>query len=288
MKYYTPLRYPGGKGKLSYFIKDVIEINNLNDGVYVEPYAGGAGIALELLLQEYVRKIHINDIDYAIYSFWHSVIHDAENLCRLIHDAQVNMDAWSFYRNILANPCQFSQLEVGFAAFFLNRTNRSGILKAGVIGGKAQEGLWKMDVRFNRIDLIKRIESIADYNQRISISNLDTLDFLDEVEYLDQNKTLLYLDPPYYIKGQGLYRNFYNHDDHVSVMSKLKRTKFPFWLVSYDNAEEIKKIYKDFDKIEYSLQYTAQQKRVGEEVMIFSPKIVVPNTLRGATDNLCA
>ncbi|MBU3893461.1 DNA adenine methylase [Serratia rubidaea] len=281
MKFYTPLRYPGGKGKLSYFIKDVLEINGLNDGVYVEPYAGGAGIALELLLQEYVRKIYINDIDYAIYCFWHSVINDSENLCRLIFDAKVDIDAWMKHKLVLANSSEYSPVEVGLSAFFLNRTNRSGILKAGVIGGKSQGGKWRMDVRFNKLDLVGRIQAIAEYGSRINIFNLDTLDFLDEISFLDERKTLLYLDPPYYMKGQGLYRNFYNHDDHVMVMEKLRESKFPYWLVSYDNALEIKDIYKDFSKIEYSLQYTAQQKKVGEEVMIFSPRILVPNSLKG-------
>lgn len=289
MKFYTPLRYPGGKGKLSYFLKDVIEQNSMNDGAYAEPYAGGAGVALELLLEEYVRKIYINDADFAVYSFWSSVVNETENLCRLISSAKVNMEEWSFHRYVISNPSEFTKLEVGFSAFFLNRTNRSGILKAGVIGGKAQNGKWKMDVRFNRRDLISRIENIANYNQRIVVTNLDALEFLDSLNFMslvgkaDKDKILLYLDPPYYIKGQGLYRNFYEHNDHVLVMEKLKEIDFPKWLVSYDNAKEIKDIYNLFPQVEYSLQYTAQQKKAGEEVMIFSPKTAIPDTLKGVS-----
>ncbi|EDT7459222.1 DNA adenine methylase [Salmonella enterica subsp. enterica] len=294
MKFYTPLRYPGGKGKLSYFLKDVIEQNSLNDGAYAEPYAGGAGVALELLLEEYVRKIYINDADFAVYSFWSSVINDTDNLCRLISNAKINMDEWRFHRYVISNPTEFTKLEIGFSAFFLNRTNRSGILKAGVIGGKDQNGKWRMDVRFNRDDLISRIENIANYNQRIVVTNLDALEFLEALNFLDsvdkadKNKTLLYLDPPYYIKGQGLYRNFYEHDDHVLVMEKLRDINFPKWLVSYDNAKEIKDIYSDFPQVEYSLQYTAQQKKSGEEVMIFSPEVVIPDTLKGVSMKISA
>ncbi|HAU5431243.1 DNA adenine methylase [Cronobacter malonaticus] len=294
MKYYTPLRYPGGKGKLSYFLKDVIEHNSLNDGAYAEPYAGGAGVALELLLEEYVRKIYINDADFAVYSFWSSVVDDADNLCRLISAAKVTMEEWHFHRHVISNPSEFTKLEVGFSAFFLNRTNRSGILKAGVIGGKAQSGKWKMDVRFNREDLISRVEKIANYNQRIVVTNLDALDFLDSLKLMsaagkaDKKKILLYLDPPYYMKGQGLYRNFYEHDDHVLVMNKLREIDFPKWLVSYDNAKEIKSIYNSFPQIEYSLQYTAQEKKAGEEVMIFSEEIAIPDTLKGVSIPLSA
>ncbi|EBO7803713.1 DNA adenine methylase, partial [Salmonella enterica] len=135
---------------------------------------------------------------------------------------------------------------------------------------------------------------IANYNQRIVVTNLDALEFLEALNFLDsvdkadKNKTLLYLDPPYYIKGQGLYRNFYEHDDHVLVMEKLRDINFPKWLVSYDNAKEIKDIYSDFPQVEYSLQYTAQQKKSGEEVMIFSPEVVIPDTLKGVSMKISA
>lgn len=279
--YYTPLRYPGGKGKLSYYIKSLITENSLNDGVYIEPYAGGAGVALELLMQEYVRYIHINDIDFAIYSFWNSIINDTDNFCKLVNDTPVNIEIWEKQRNILLNTDEHSMLSVGFAAFFLNRTNRSGILKAGVIGGKKQSGDWKLDVRFNKPDLLKRIEKISNYSSRIHLHNLDTLDLLDSLTNIKPDKALLYLDPPYYIKGQGLYRNFYNHDDHISVMSALKNTNFKFWVVSYDNTPEIKKIYNDFRIKEYSLQYTANEKKTGGEVMIYSKKIKIPKIKLG-------
>ncbi|PLA34341.1 DNA adenine methylase [Morganella morganii] len=279
--YYTPLRYPGGKGKLSYYIKSLITENSLNDGVYIEPYAGGAGVALELLMQEYVRYIHINDIDFAIYSFWNSIINDTDNFCKLVNDTPVNIEIWEKQRNILLNTDEHSMLSVGFAAFFLNRTNRSGILKAGVIGGKKQSGDWKLDVRFNKLDLLKRIEKISNYSSRIHLHNLDTLDLLDSLTNIKPDKALLYLDPPYYIKGQGLYRNFYNHDDHISVMSALKNTNFKFWVVSYDNTPEIKKIYNDFRIKEYSLQYTANEKKTGGEVMIYSENIKIPKIKLG-------
>ncbi|HGN1756361.1 TPA: DNA adenine methylase [Proteus mirabilis] len=275
--FYTPLRYPGGKGKLSYYIKSLIDENSLNDGVYIEPYAGGAGVALELLLQEYIRHIHINDIDVAIYSFWDSILNNTENFSRLIHDTIINIENWEKQKNILLNSVNHSTLEIGFATFFLNRTNRSGILKAGVIGGKSQSGKWKLDVRFNKTELLKRIEKIANYSSRIHIYNLDTIDLLKSLPVQSPEKTLLYLDPPYYVKGQGLYRNFYEHDDHVAVMNALNNTNFPYWIVSYDNHEEIKNIYNKFRIREYDLQYTAHKKRTGGEIMIFSDNIKIPN-----------
>lgn len=281
MAFYSPLRYPGGKGKLSYYIKALIKENNLFDGHYLEPYAGGAGVALELLMEEYVRKIHINDIDPAIFSFWHSVLYETEDLCRLINDTPVDMTTWHEQKAVLANPDQHSSLQIGFATFFLNRTNRSGILKAGVIGGKEQSGQWKLDVRYQKNELLRRINEIASYQSRIGLSNVDSAELIKSLPQGPHNNTLVYLDPPYYAKGQDLYRNFYNHQDHVEIMRALKSSSIKNWIVSYDNVDAIREIYKDFRVLEYSLQYTAQQKKIGEEVMIFSNDVLIPNVRLG-------
>ncbi len=286
MAFYTPLRYPGGKGKLAYYVKALIKENNLFDGHYVEPYAGGAGVAIELLMQEYVRKIHINDIDPAVHGFWYSVLHETEGLCRLISDTPVNMKTWHEQKAVIASPNNHTLLELGFATFFLNRTNRSGILKAGVIGGKEQAGKWKLDVRYQKDGLLGRILSIADYESRIVLHNRDTADFIRNVPSDINTNALVYLDPPYYVKGQDLYRNFYCHDDHVEIMQELNSSKIKNWIVSYDNASEIRGLYKNFRMIEYSLQYTAQQKKIGEEVMIFSNKICIPSIGLGKSSKL--
>lgn len=282
MRFSTPLRYPGGKGKLSYYVKALIEENELLDGHYVEPFAGGAGVALELLYQEYVQHIHINDIDPAIFSFWYSCINNTEELCRLIYDTPVTIDVWKKQKEILKNFDGASgTVEQGFAAFFLNRTNRSGILQAGVIGGKDQQGEWKLDVRYKKSDLLKRIEKIARYSNRISAYNFDAVDFLKDASIRLPKKSLFYLDPPYYVKGQGLYRNFYVHEDHVRVKEELERSQSLSWIVSYDNAPQISDIYNKYRRKVFDLQYTAQVKKVGSEVMIFSDTLSMPEISLG-------
>ncbi|MBO0409007.1 DNA adenine methylase [Aeromonas hydrophila] len=276
MAFYTPLRYPGGKGKLSYYVKSIIEHNNLLDGTYIEPYAGGASVAIELLLEEYVRNIIINDIDPAIYSFWSSVLENTDELCKRISDVNVTMDSWYEQKEIISSPEKYSKVDIGFATFFLNRTNRSGILKAGVIGGKEQKGKWTLDVRFNKSDLIERISKISKYKSRIKVFNKDTLELIESEPAFRADNTLIYLDPPYYVKGQGLYRNYYVHDDHLKIKNALSAANIKYWIVSYDNASEIKELYSEFRQDEYSLQYTAQNKKNGQEVMIFSEGIDIP------------
>lgn len=271
----TPLRYPGGKGKFSHFIKQIFEANELLDGHYVEPYAGGAGVAFELLFHEYASIIHINDLDPAVFSFWQSAVNATDELCKLIADTPVDMCNWRKNKAVLDDVFNHSTLDVAMATFFLNRTNRSGILKAGVIGGQAQSGKWKLDVRYNKKDLIKRIELIGRFRNRIRVYNLDAVALLSELNPVLPSKSLFYLDPPYYVKGAGLYRNFYNHDDHISIAKAMAEVKHP-WVVSYDNAEPIKEMYASYRQDEYFLSYTAQEKRKGSEVMIYGPGVVVP------------
>jgi DNA adenine methylase len=279
MLYPTPLRYPGGKGKLTNFVKLLLLENNLLDGHYAEPFAGGAGVALSLLLQEYVIHIHINDLNKSIYSFWYSVLHETDELCRLINDVPLTMEEWRLQRSIQRDPDQVSTLELGFSTFFLNRTNRSGIIAAGPIGGQEQTGEWKLDARYNRIDLISRIKRIASYRSRISIYNLDATDFLlDTVQTMPDN-TLVYLDPPYYVKGKDLYQNHYSHDDHAALARTVATSIRQNWMVSYDFVPQIAEMYNEFRQIDYLLSYSASARYKGSELMVFDDRLIIPDVV---------
>ncbi len=277
MRYYSPLRYPGGKGKLSNFIKLILQENLLIDGNYVEPYAGGASIALDLLINEYVSDIHINDLDFNIYCFWYSVLNFTEELCKKVFDTDISVDEWRKQKNIYLKSYEYSILEVGFSTFYLNRTNRSGILNAGLIGGKNQNGKWKMDARFNKKELINRIQLIANYKNRIHLYNEDALIIIRRLYKDLPRKTLFYLDPPYYEKGKNLYLNFYNYEDHKSIATLLKKLKNQYWIISYDNVSLIKNLYNNFKKNIYSLNYFAGGASMGKEIIIFNNNLSVPN-----------
>lgn len=276
MDYYSPLRYPGGKGKVASYFKQVFKDNLLYDGVYIEPYAGGASVALSLLLNEYASKIVINDIDISIYAFWHSVLNKTEALCSLIEKTPVTVLVWDQQRLIQKNPATHSLLEVGFSTFFLNRTNRSGILNAGIIGGRQQKGEWKIDARYNKPDLIGRIRRIAQYKNKIELYNLDAVHLVRQLRSKLPAKSLFYFDPPYYVKGKDLYLNFYNDEDHKQIAIEISKVKNQKWIVSYDNEMFIRKIYSDYRKRKYLLNYSAAQASKGEEVMIFSDNLYIP------------
>jgi DNA adenine methylase len=176
--HYTPLRYPGGKGKLAAYIKALIKENQLLDGEYVEPYAGGAAIALELLFHEYVSRVHINDFSRPVFAFWNSILNHTDKFCRLVRDTPLTLTSRDAQKRIFMNQDEADDLTLGFATFFLNRTNRSGILNGGIIGGRDQTGPWKIGARFNRDELIYRIQSIAKMKQRVRLTAWTRWSFL--------------------------------------------------------------------------------------------------------------
>jgi DNA adenine methylase len=275
--HFTPLRYPGGKGKLAAFVKSIIAENELLDGEYVEPYAGGAAIALELLFHEYVARIHINDVSRPVYSFWHSVLNEPEELIRLISDTPLSVDEWDRQKETFRNQQEHDALAVGFATFYLNRTNRSGILNAGIIGGRAQTGECKIDARYNRAELAKRVAAIADQRDRITLTNEDAAELLTAGSKRWPKKTLIYLDPPYYEKGRDLYYDFYQPEDHADVAEIVCNISAQKWIVSYDDVTAIRDLYARHRSIAYGIGYSARATKKGAEVMFFQDGMTIPS-----------
>lgn len=271
----SPLRYPGGKYKLYRYIAELVRINNCS--TYIEPFCGGAAVALELLYSEVVKNIIINDYDYTIFCFWDSILNRTDEFIKLVCDTEITMDEWHRQKSIRNDVVNSNRLEIGFSTFFLNRTNRSGIIdKAGPIGGAEQQGNYLLNCRFNKVRLISQIEKIASCKKHIQLYNLEALDFIDEV-ILKRRKAFIFFDPPYYNKGPCLYTNFYSHGDHVNLSNSiLLRLNGRKWIVTYDNANEIKSMYSKVPNIEFELQYTLQEKRTSSEVMFFSRRTCRP------------
>jgi DNA adenine methylase len=272
----TPLRYPGGKQRLSPFIEELIIANNITDGHYVEPYAGGAGVGIQLLLTRKVSSIHLNDSDFGIYSFWHSVIHKTEELCKMISSASLTVDEWRKRKAIVKKCDKRKILELGFSIFYLNRVNRSGVLSAGLIGGIKQTGNFKMDARFSRNDLIRRIEAIARFKDNIFLTNYDAEYYIENyIPNLPKN-TLIYLDPPYYEKGSELYLNAYKKTDHARISKVIQSEIKHNWVLSYDGVPDIIDLYRKRRHFLYDLQYSASKVYKGKEIFVFADKLKLP------------
>lgn len=283
IKKYSPLRYPGGKSSLSKFLIEISRQNNLIGGTYVELYAGGAGAALNLLFSGIFDRIHINDLDYRIYSMWNAILNEPDQFIKLIEETPISIEEWHKQKEIYEQGQRVHGLLLGFSTFYLNRTNRSGIIyKAGPIGGLNQTGSYLIDVRFNKRELIQRIGKIASDKEKILLTNLDALEVISNFStyYPDPDSVLLYLDPPYYNKGKQLYLNNYSHADHLTLANTIAKLEEAYkWIISYDNEYEIRKMYRSFHQSSFDLSYTLQEKKQGKELLIFAEKLALPETI---------
>lgn len=277
LRYKSPLRYPGGKATIAPFITQLMIRNGLVDGCYAEPYCGGAGVALQLLTDEIVRKIYLNDADKRIWAFWHSIFNDTDRFLKLLSDTPVSVSQWKRQREIMIGKHDSDVVALGFATFYLNRCNRSGILSAGPIGGLRQNGGWRINARFPKRDLTRRIEFLANYSHRIAISNLDALVFLTKLEKRTESteKLLVYLDPPYYSMGDRLYLNYYTKEDHRSLATHVRASTLK-WVLSYDDVSEIRTLYRGMPVRRTTLAYHANDRKMGRELMLFHPGFVIP------------
>lgn len=273
---YSPLRYPGGKSKIAPLIRLIIENNQEQNITYIEPFAGGAGVALDLLLSGAVKQIVINDYDKAIYSFWRSLKESPQDLIDRIQNIPLTIDEWRHQKEIYNTQNKTYSVDLGFAAFYLNRTNRSGILTAGPIGGYKQTGNYLMDARYNRAILIQRIEEIVKYRKQIAIYNKDIRSFINNIIPRYPISSFVYFDPPYYVNGQRLYKNALSPSDHSKIASSIINNVNCQWIITYDDVPELRAIYTGFPQRRYTLNYSAANKGKGTELMIFKSEKLIP------------
>lgn len=275
----SPLRYPGGKASLSAVLETIIYANGLQGCTYVEPFAGGAGAGLKLLCEGHVDRIIINDLDRAVYSFWNSVMRRPRELAERIHSVPLTIREWRRQREIYRTPGRRRQIDLGFAAFYLNRCNRSGIImNGGPIGGIEQDGKWTLEARFNRDALAARVEEIAEYGDRITILCEDATALIGHLdEFARDERLFVYADPPYYVKGRELYLNHYTDDDHMRLAETLRVQSSLTWVLTYDDAPRIRQLYKGMQIARYDLRYSAHLSSAkGGEVLITPPHVIVP------------
>ena len=168
---------------------------------------------------------------------------------------------------------------LGFATFYLNRCNRSGIISgAGPIGGYSQSGKWRMNARFYRETLATRIMEIASLREAIKVYNLDAIDFLKKIvpHGRGRDRCFVYLDPPYVNKAEKLYLNNYAEEDHRRIAYYLSNQRTLKWLLSYDDTHLVREIYSGCLIIPLPIQYSLQSKRLATELVIFPPHLTIP------------
>ena len=277
MPYLTPLRYPGSKRRLAAFVAQLLEVNKLDNVQYVEPCAGSAAVALSLLYNEYAASIHLNDLSRPIFAFWHSAIHKTDRFCAEIERIPITMEQWKRQRAIYEHDAAADLFELGVATFFLNRTNRSGIVGGGVIGGKRQDTALKLDARFNKSELIDRIRRMGRYRDRIQLYRQDVLDFTEDVVSDLRGNVLAFYDPPYIAKGGALYPDNYRPEDHQRLANRIQKLT-QLWIVTYDyDASHRHNLFPNQRCLAFSLTYSTHERHRGREAMFVSDQLRLPD-----------
>lgn len=267
----SPLRYPGGKASLAGFFADVIGGLCLGNPTYVEPYAGGAGAGVALLMEDRVQRLVVNDFDPAVHSFWVAATQHSDALCALVENTPLTVEEWRQQKSVYRAEDDSDPLTLGFAFFYLNRTNRSGILNAGPIGGVKQDGNYKIDARFNRDELLRRLAAIGERAHRIVVSNLDGRSVVKQ--YAADPDAFLYVDPPYLAAGRSLYLNAFTHRDHGDLAATIRAYPTGNWVVTYDDAPYIRRLYEGEAVRSYALYYSAHNATRSTELAVLSPSV---------------
>lgn len=268
------LRYPGGKTQLSKFVSNLISINKIKNPIYCEPFSGGSGVSMELLLTNKVNSVILNDLDPSIYSIWFAILHDTDKLIDVVQSMHITMDEWYHHKDIYSKlkDIPVYDFRLAVSALFLNRTNRGGIITGGPIGGHEQKSKYSLDCRFNKASIVKKIYAIAEQRHRIRLYMSDAKDLINDV-LLQENPEQLFtfFDPPYYKQGQALYKNAFNHENHVALAASIKTMDEYKWITTYDEYPEIQSIYSEYRLFTYKLRYSVNQFRKANEYLFASP-----------------
>ncbi len=270
----SPLRYPGGKSQLWKFVKSTIEQNGIESPIYCEPFAGGSGITWELLLGGHIESAIINDYDPAIYSFWNACLNNTDELIQMIANTPITLDEWHKQKEIYATVGRDPEsIQGAFATFFLNRTNVSGIISGGPIGGQKQKGKYLIDCRFTKETSIKKIKKIAEHKNQVQLYNLDATKLIPILKSTYSPKRLFtFFDPPYYKQGQSLYLSSFDHKQHENMHNYILDMYDFHWILTYDKAPQISEMYQDVENsYEYQLNYSANKKTKATELIFASP-----------------
>lgn len=288
MKYITPLRYPGGKTQLYNFVAQIIKDNHYT--TFVEPCAGGANLSLSLLQNKIIGHAIINDFDKGIYALFFNILERPQQLIAKIEQVPFDVDTpyqpfiLEYYQKIKEhytanyNGYTNTSLDLAFEFLFLNRTNYSGIINGRPIGGLKQDGKYKLNCRFNKKTLIKKINLIHSLKNKITLYNQDANSLLNNLQL--NNQTLALIDPPYVQQGNSLYNLGFTTEQHKQLADTINNLSTPY-IVTYDDDKLIKDIYPHQNLYHYALKYSSNNKNKGKhfELMIANPKIKLNNSI---------
>lgn len=278
-RYLSPLRYPGGKARMSAHLAEVFAQQHglLDVEVWMEPFAGGAGAALTLLDEDQVSEAWLVERHPALAAFWRAVVEQGDELAARVEVLHVDMTTWDEARHVVGAVSageQLPDLDAGLAAFVVNRCSRSGIVtaNAGPMGGKHQRGRWTVASRWNAVALAERIRHVHTLGPRIRITEGDGIEHIAELDGSVgiEDELFLFVDPPYIREGNRLYANGMTGAGHQRLADALRATPAR-WLLTYDDEPAVhESLYPTERVLAYDISNTANRQRVAREFAVFS------------------
>ncbi|WP_199488369.1 DNA adenine methylase [Thalassococcus profundi] len=271
----SPFRYPGGKGFLAPFLAQHMAEIGVPMTVFAEPFAGGAGSALRLLKDGLVESLILNDLDIRVYSAWRAMLRENERFQERLSTIEPDLATWNACRETVERASSEYSFELGFATFFINRTSRAGIIVgSGPIGGYNQDGKWRLDARFYKDTMLKRIDWLGKNSSRIEITHRNALEFLEwSVKHYSVNSTFYFIDPPYVAAGSRLYFNSMEEADHRALASRLHSGDVKHWLLTYDRSDLVADLYENSDLYQLEVPYSLGTSRNEREFLVASNAI---------------
>lgn len=280
----SPLRYPGGKRRLVPYLAAALAENSLRPDLFIEPYAGGASVSLELLYLNLVGRIVIGDADPVVNAFWETVVTDVDWLCEQVESISLDLKTWERMKQTNFR----ARRKLALACLYLNRTSFNGALHegAGPIGGKAQASEYDIGCRFPRERLVSRLRKCATLADRIDVAPAQdamiTVRQARERARREDASAFFYLDPPFWAKSRFLYRRSFTDLAHERLADQLHWLQDHF-LLSYDPAPEIVELYTGHNAgtvAEIELFYSASSRSAGKEIVISNlPKLPAESRL---------
>lgn len=240
----SPYRYPGGKSKVIDYLYWHLE--SKKTGVLISPFTGGGSFELAMLEAGVVDKIHMNDLDPGVFSFWWVLKHMPFELINRIEEKLPTHEEYFQAQQLIKNDYKHADLiEAAWASFLVNRLAYSGVFKANPLGGKFGTSNDLLQ-RWNPHDLVKRINKIHSMADQIKVTQLPAIELIEE-SYWNENATL-FIDPPYVVKGKDLYHCYFTEDDHIELSQILDSLHMGFpgadVVVTYDYCELLNTLYR--------------------------------------------
>lgn len=225
-KSYSPLRYPGGKQNWMPIVLNHWEKHGLKPNVFVEPFAGGAGLSLALIAEGHLKHVVLAEKHYGIRTLLKTLrtLYWNDELMRLFECPNKDDFSWSY------------STEQAFLTLHANYTNYQGILHPHARKGENRWDVQKIAKKLRQCHSIlkkARVEFLEDYTE--AFNEFDKLDY-----------GFCFIDPPYYKQGARLYQHSFNDKDHVELCETLQRGNefYPQqWMLAYDNHPRIWELY---------------------------------------------